>query len=224
MGEIAGSSFLECTSLLMQGGVDDDDDLEAILRLEPILEEDKPADPSTVLSFLDVTVVDLVNRIQESSTDDKNSKDAYEMTPFHVLATSAKLRTDLLEVLLDEYPVDTLAKRDVSGYTMMDYLLMNKSSTAVSLITFVLQRVVVERMERFAGLKRWKDKLSLQIELADWSGNLDERGICLDDVLMRLVSCAKVEMTSLLELALWKRKRTSFFDADKKKRRKVDGE
>eukprot|EP00526_Cylindrotheca_closterium_P020574 CAMPEP_0113639590 /NCGR_PEP_ID=MMETSP0017_2-20120614/20771_1 /TAXON_ID=2856 /ORGANISM="Cylindrotheca closterium" /LENGTH=208 /DNA_ID=CAMNT_0000550815 /DNA_START=1 /DNA_END=627 /DNA_ORIENTATION=- /assembly_acc=CAM_ASM_000147 len=146
------------------------------------------------------------------------------MTPFHILATSAKLRTDLLEVLLDEYPADTLAERDMSGYTMMDYLLMNKSSTATPLIKVVLQRVVVARMESFAGLKRWKSKLSLQIESTDWNGNFETRRQCLDDVLVRLASCVKVEMTYLLELALWKRKRVSFFDADKKKRRKVDGE
>eukprot|EP00526_Cylindrotheca_closterium_P005034 CAMPEP_0113639266 /NCGR_PEP_ID=MMETSP0017_2-20120614/20594_1 /TAXON_ID=2856 /ORGANISM="Cylindrotheca closterium" /LENGTH=631 /DNA_ID=CAMNT_0000550461 /DNA_START=36 /DNA_END=1928 /DNA_ORIENTATION=- /assembly_acc=CAM_ASM_000147 len=219
MGEISYDPFWGCKSIWMEGMLDSED-------LEPVLRGRYDSLPIHQLCYHSSTsrVVDLVSRMRESNTDDKNSKDVYEMTPFHILATSAKLRTDLLEVLLDEYPVDTLAKRDVNGYTMMDYLLMNKSSTAAPLIKVVLQRVIVARMERIAGLKRWKDKLSLQIESTNWSGNFETRCQCLDDLLTRLASCVKVEMTSLLELALWKRKMLSFFDADKKKRRKVDGE
>ncbi|KAL3944504.1 MAG: hypothetical protein SGBAC_001425 [Bacillariaceae sp.] len=219
MGEIADNSFWECTSLLQEGVVDDHE------VIEPILRGRFTGLPIHQLCYHSSTssAVDLGNRIQDTSTDDKKSKDMYGMTPFHVLATSATLRADLLEVLLDEYPVDTLGEVNVNGHTMLEYLLMNKSTTATPLIKLILQRVLVMRMESF-GLGRWKHDISLQVESTDWSGNFESSRACLNGVLERLASCAKVEMTSLLELALWKRKRRSFFVVDNEKRRKVDRE
>ncbi|CAJ1960278.1 unnamed protein product [Cylindrotheca closterium] len=73
-------------------------------------------------------------------------KDAYEMTPLHVLATSATLRLDLLQVRLDnDCPLEVLSQRDDHGSTMLHYLLKNGSLGSVALIRLVLQKAILEK-------------------------------------------------------------------------------
>ena len=72
--------------------------------------------------------------------DDDKLKDTFDMTPFHIVATSSNLRADILECLLDCYPTDVLWKEDSQENTMMEYLLKNKSSKAIHLMRMVIYK------------------------------------------------------------------------------------
>mmetsp|Transcript_31454 Transcript_31454/g.75906 ORF Transcript_31454/g.75906 Transcript_31454/m.75906 type:complete len:247 (+) Transcript_31454:862-1602(+) len=169
----------------------------------------------------------LARRLEATSAEEKNQKDDYGMTPFHIISTSAKLRSDLLEVLLDGYPLETLAHKDANGKTMMDYLFVNRSSKALPLIKLLIQKVIVEQMSH-NGLEKWQPELSSLAASLDWNGEIDVRRPCLDRVLARLGFCVKMEVPFLLELALWKRNIMPSANGSKsrkrKKRRKVDRE
>mmetsp|Transcript_8804 Transcript_8804/g.21074 ORF Transcript_8804/g.21074 Transcript_8804/m.21074 type:complete len:548 (+) Transcript_8804:86-1729(+) len=171
------------------------------------------------------TVDEVSRRIKATSmfTDEKNAKDCFGMTPFHIVATSPTLSADLLELLLDEYPVDVLGHKDVNDTTMMDYLLKNGSPRAVPLIKMVLERAVLAQMPRF-GLGLWRSELSLQVESMDWNGDFEVRRRCLDGLLAALSRCVTFEGSTVLELALWKWKTKSSLNDSGNKRRKVDRE
>ena len=69
--------------------------------------------------------------------------------------------------------------------------MINESSSNFPPIDLILQRVLVERMERF-GLERWENEVSSEIERIEWSEFQTTRE-CLDDVLVCLAYGAKVE-------------------------------
>mmetsp|Transcript_33251 Transcript_33251/g.80381 ORF Transcript_33251/g.80381 Transcript_33251/m.80381 type:complete len:271 (+) Transcript_33251:2-814(+) len=171
------------------------------------------------------------NSVQEE--DEDLMKDEFAMTttdktgftPFHVIATSASLRPDLLQSLLDqqqhqqqEYPINVLlAQKDKRGKTMMDYLLFNRSKKAIPLIQMIFTRTVVATISKWGScsscscLNRWKTDLVTRVESSSsssgsscWDADGRTRRMVLNDILQRLVSYTKLEATSVLELALWK--------------------
>lgn len=168
---------------------------------------------------------DFDRQIQSFGEEEKknNHKDAYGMTPFHIVATSAKLRTDLLQILLDGYNLETMGERDSNGETIMDYLLFHGSSKAIPLIQLVLQKVIVEQMITF-GLSNWQSDVSSMVESLDWNQKYGERRSCLDKVVGKVALYAKLQTSSLVELALWKNSIKSSFDPNSSKRLKLDRE
>jgi len=167
---------------------------------------------------------DLIKILRAASAEEKNQKDDSGMTPFHIIATSALLRKRLLRVLLDAYPVHTLAEKDSNGKTMMDYLFLNVSSKGAQLIKVVLKKAIVEQMNQF-GLEHWKPELSSLVGSLNWKGDCEVRRSCMDKILAKLGFCVKMEMTFLLELALWKMKIWQTVGSNcsnNSKRRKID--
>jgi len=160
-----------------------------------------------------ITRVDELNRILDDSSsdllDDSLLIDAFEMTPFHILATSASLRLDLLECLLDSYPMDILGFKDKNENTMMDYLLIHSSSRAVPLLQMVLNTAVVNRISTWHPRGNWGSHLFLLAEKIPWNGDLEGRREHTRDFLSPVGDYTRVEMTSLLELAVWKMKMNS---------------
>mmetsp|Transcript_42295 Transcript_42295/g.102202 ORF Transcript_42295/g.102202 Transcript_42295/m.102202 type:complete len:208 (+) Transcript_42295:1578-2201(+) len=92
---------------------------------------------------------------------------------------------------------------------MVDYLLMNSTPRAIPLIKLVVQKVIIEQMNR-DGMERSTVELSSLIESLDWNGNLEVRRQCLDNVFALLSLHIKTEAISILELALWKKSVHSF--------------
>ena len=88
------------------------------------------------------TTVDELARALDSCNLQDNVTDAYGMTPFHVTATSVKLRSDFTKLLVDRYPLEILSYKDRQGRTMMDCLLMHKSTKAIPLIKVVLHHLL----------------------------------------------------------------------------------
>mmetsp|Transcript_2355 Transcript_2355/g.5397 ORF Transcript_2355/g.5397 Transcript_2355/m.5397 type:complete len:469 (-) Transcript_2355:1042-2448(-) len=122
--------------------------------------------------------------------------DAYGMTPFHIVVTSATLRADLLGALFDEYSVSTISQKDNHGNTMTDYLLSNRCTKAPSIIKMVLDRIVEAGMSGW-GLPKWKCMLSAEIESKCWEGDTQSRHQCVQELYERLFVYRKVELTSM---------------------------
>lgn len=153
------------------------------------------------------TLTDLREAFESSDMFDiDNLKDAYGMTPLHIVATSPNPRVDCLEYLLDRYPRKSIEHRDDRGKTMLDYLLMHTSSKAIPLIQMVLQKALVERIS-YWGL-RGKPLLALEhpIESMTLDDGTERRQTRVHEALNCAGYCTKLQATSLLELALWKRR------------------
>ncbi|KAL3934613.1 MAG: hypothetical protein SGBAC_009703 [Bacillariaceae sp.] len=148
-----------------------------------------------------------VDSLQARLTTSSNLQmDAFGMTPLHILATSANLRTDLLKVLLEHFPFETVSQKDHHGKTMMDYLLAHDASKAVPMIQMAL-KFTVNAIIPDSSLEGWRTKMALRImESIRWNGDAEARLQRGTEVLAKLRTLVQVEVTSIVELVLWKMK------------------
>ena len=141
--------------------------------------------------------------------------DCFDLNPFHILASSANLRLDLLELLLASMGPLTAhtgcLKMDRRGKTCMDYLLMHpcrskgvgQVSTSMTMIPLLLQTTVSNRLLQW-GRKAWHSKMSNLVESIMDSGlDTKKRTRLVDKVYQHLTIYERHEKASLLELALW---------------------
>ena len=148
--------------------------------------------------------------------------DAYGMTPFHIIATSEHLNPSLLRSLLDDWrlPVSFLNHKDHHGKTMLDYSLQHPSNKVIPLIQLVLDRAIVRIVSQ------WGQTATRESDLSDYLGRIErvnpgkevvwfEPGKSYTaskvtkeervmDFYAKVGYCIRVEVTSLLEQALWK--------------------
>ncbi|KAL3932178.1 MAG: hypothetical protein SGBAC_010973 [Bacillariaceae sp.] len=147
---------------------------------------------------------DLVRVIDSCKTLEGNAvHDPLGMTPLHIVATVPNPRVDVLECLLDRYPLDILGHNDTHGKTMMYYMLKQTSNKVIPLIKIVLYRAVVERIEGWGVPETWRSELVHQTELIQ-GDNSKERNSSVYYFFDQARHFARIEMTSFLELALWK--------------------
>mmetsp|Transcript_7765 Transcript_7765/g.18702 ORF Transcript_7765/g.18702 Transcript_7765/m.18702 type:complete len:572 (-) Transcript_7765:271-1986(-) len=153
-----------------------------------------------------MTSVDKLTQIINESTnlmEGENVADAFGLSPLHVAATSANLREDLFECLLERYPVEVLWHCDNYGKTATDYLLAHTSEKAVPLIQVALQRSILDTMSSW-GLPKWRTELDLHTTSIPSDNDTKARNAHVHGIFQYLGSCTRVEVTSLIEQALWK--------------------
>lgn len=148
-----------------------------------------------------IATVDQLN----SSNLQEHLADAYGMTPFHVTATSAKLRSDFMKLLLDRYPLEILSYKDRQRNTMMDYLLMHNSTKAIPLIKVVLHHLLSVWTAGWVSDSQRHD-LSLRVDYICGEGSSNTRRDSVDETSKYFTSYVHVEITSIAEIALWKMK------------------
>ncbi|KAL3930386.1 MAG: hypothetical protein SGBAC_011789 [Bacillariaceae sp.] len=150
------------------------------------------------------TVDDLIRALDSSEM----IEDEFGLTAFHIVATSANPRVEILECLLDRYSFDTLCRRDDNGKTMLDYLLMNTSSKVVPLIMVVLEKAILDRMAPWQNGEMRCSNLAQCLRCIPRDKGIvgaDGRRKHVNDCFLRNAGhFMRTEMTSLLELALWK--------------------
>lgn len=159
------------------------------------------------------TVDDVIAALATSTNNNEDEVvDGLGMTPFHIVATSASQRVDLLKILLDNYPLEVVSRKDRIGRTMIDYLLINRSPKAIPLIQMVLQRTLVDSMSSW-GLDTWRSNLmSLVMESSVWEGHYGIRRRSLKRIHDACELFRLMERTSLLELAIWKKGMVSNYE------------
>ncbi|CAJ1952318.1 unnamed protein product [Cylindrotheca closterium] len=157
------------------------------------------------------TVDDLARALDSCSSssnilEDRYLKDAFGLTPFHVVATLPNDRVDMMDCLLDRYPSEFLLIQDENGMTMMDYLLKQTSNQAVPLTQLFLQKGLVDRIWTLEG--KWRLEVSLRIQAMQRDDDNDHGTMTtrqrIRDILEYVGHCMRIEMTSLVELSLWK--------------------
>lgn len=133
--------------------------------------------------------------------------DAYEMTPFHILALSRTPSIDILPELFKKYEqnVDILCIRDKFGSTPIDYLCLNFTPEGTALFRSWLPSILGKRL-RWIGLERWKSEVLTAVDRTISSVNLSSRKKELQSLYFELASVERVESISLLEVALWQAK------------------
>jgi len=151
-----------------------------------------------------LTTLDDLLRVLDSSRGGHDLEDAYGMTPLHLVATAATPKTEILECLLETYPLKILEHQDRYGKTMMDYLLKRPSRIIVPLVRIVLQKAVIDKIATW-GRNKWILDISHRVKSIDCGDNTTRRRRCVDEVIGLAGYYARIEMTSLMELALWKR-------------------
>ncbi|CAJ1949963.1 unnamed protein product [Cylindrotheca closterium] len=144
--------------------------------------------------------------------------DCYGMTPLHIAVTTAKLEKDILCCLLDSFVYEDVCRRDDNGRTMMDYLLTNSSEGATASIEMVLDTFILCPSSGW-GLTKWRTAIHTAVDqyFSAEDGHQIAALIGLEATFARNL---KMEISSLLELALWSKRIQSFDRGDK--RQKVD--
>ncbi|CAJ1947365.1 unnamed protein product [Cylindrotheca closterium] len=176
------------------------------------------------------TIEDLADVLAAETTKDSALKDEwYEMTPLHIVATSRNLRTDFLQALLDHYPLDVLSQKDYHQKTMMDYLLRNRLPKSAELIKMILEKTIMAKMDMW-GVECWREDMSERIECTEWDGYVVRRRMALERIIQRFEFYGMIQVTSTMELALWKSSMssslssTSSTSARRKRKRVHDGD
>lgn len=211
MGYSADDAFSQSGGLLFEDADDDDDPVFVfrpdILRRRfvhlPIHEICYYASRMTV----DDLSLALESLSAEGAFQSLNSiTDAYGMTPFHIIVTSARLDGAMLAVLLDHMPMNIIGFRDKNGRTMMDYLLRHGSKRAVPLIKMVLQKVIQHEMSGLCSPNHaWLADLSHRVdEIPCDFGDFEDRKAQADSIMRRSTKYLGMEATSVVELAIWK--------------------
>ena len=142
----------------------------------------------------------------EGRDEMKNSfVDMFGMNPYHVLFSTPEPRMELVEVLLNSLPDQMLSLKDENGKRPLDYLLSNWTDDAARLLKTLLEIWMVE------PLTSWGDSASLetiQNMVHDVLAEDDDeaRVDLFDQLYFTFINFEKKEATSVLELALWKKK------------------
>ncbi|CAJ1962115.1 unnamed protein product [Cylindrotheca closterium] len=136
----------------------------------------------------------------------KHAIDQCGMTPFHVLLSAAKRRRDLLEVLLEEYPLHMLGWKNTLGRRPLNSLIGNWTGEAKEMMKIAVQKWMIDRMATW-GLQVWRENISSRLNKLLKTGESKHpmlRFPILDGIYDQFYHFERMEATSFLELWLWK--------------------
>lgn len=145
-----------------------------------------------------------LHQIKNSDAAAGYKTDSFGMTPFHILALSAKPNLDLFQALYELYPVDLINGNDKWGRTTLDYLCMNIRPNSNAFTKAILDLSLARRLKHL-GLERWRSAIENQIDVL-LNDESSSRTSELDTLLTILAKQERLEVTSLLELVVWKLK------------------
>lgn len=131
--------------------------------------------------------------------------DTFQMTPFHILALSCRPNLFLFETLLQYYAVDQYKTRDMWDNSPLDYLCMNVCENSIELIKALISMDIATRFETI-GLLQWRTDILAQIDKFPCSDDFAVRKRYLSQIYAQLSKYEQLEITSLIELAVWKAK------------------
>mmetsp|Transcript_12531 Transcript_12531/g.29928 ORF Transcript_12531/g.29928 Transcript_12531/m.29928 type:complete len:564 (+) Transcript_12531:56-1747(+) len=131
--------------------------------------------------------------------------DKLGMTPFHILALSTNPDISLFSILLDRYPLRFACRKDVWGFTPLDYLEWNYTTRASKALHHVFHRTVVDRGLKVSLIPRWKEEVQLEVNsLVKDLRRHAKRRHKFGHIYSILAKYELMEATSTAELALWK--------------------
>jgi len=146
----------------------------------------------------------------------ENLIDPLGMTPFHVLMSAAKKRSDILKLLLEVYPSNVLGFTCPRGHTALGFLVLNWTTESSTMLRLALHKWMIDGMQRW-GLSQWRSNMSALVEsIFNCDLNTIHRFFALEDACKKMGRYEMMESTSLLELWLWKMKMQSMRNGAKR--------
>jgi hypothetical protein len=156
------------------------------------------------------TTMEDFNSMADNASTSK-TVDNFGMTPIHILALSTKPNLRLMRALLQEYTTfSVLANmKDRWGNAPFDYLFLNNTWTESKKSMDCLIRVTILNRANGLGLPRWEQDISTGVEtfLNEYDSNGESPSRSsekIKEIFATLTTYERLEVTSLLELALWK--------------------
>jgi hypothetical protein len=89
---------------------------------------------------------------------------AFELAPSNIPLRATNRRRDLLEVLLDEYPLHMLGWKDRWGNRALAGLAGNWTGEAKEMTRIAVQKWMIDRMATW-GLPAWKERKNISSRL-----------------------------------------------------------
>ncbi|KAL3935821.1 MAG: hypothetical protein SGBAC_008734 [Bacillariaceae sp.] len=144
------------------------------------------------------------NRQIEQEAYTQHLTDPFGMTPFHILFSAAKCRQDLLQILLEHFPVNILDWKDGSDNLATDYLGCIWTEPWKSMFQKTLPQWMLDSISCW-GLESWRKDMSARVDvIIHGVEDQAEREAMIRNTRAVLEGYVNLEKTSLLELALWK--------------------
>mmetsp|Transcript_41134 Transcript_41134/g.99120 ORF Transcript_41134/g.99120 Transcript_41134/m.99120 type:complete len:505 (-) Transcript_41134:108-1622(-) len=138
-------------------------------------------------------------------------EDWFQMTPFHVLLSSAKPRMDLLQVLFDVvvngYSPTILGTKDRKGKRALDYLVRKWSQETKQMISVYLQKWMMDRLFQWGSIRSQMDMHSRVRGILEEEDHETRNGL-LQEIYVQFERCELDAGFSYLELAIWKKEVT----------------
>lgn len=131
--------------------------------------------------------------------------DKLGMTPFHILALSTDPDVSLFSTLMDRFPIGYACRKDIWGFTPLDYLEWNYTTQASKALHHVFRKTVVERGQKVSLIPRWKEEIQLEVNsLVKDLRRHAKRRHKFGPIYSILAKYELMEATSTVELAAWK--------------------
>eukprot|EP00980_Cylindrotheca_fusiformis_P012944 scaffold3236_cov66-Cylindrotheca_fusiformis.AAC.10 len=153
------------------------------------------------------SLADSMEVLEDTSVSHLTQTDALGMTPFHILCLSQTPSIHLLEALFrlcDRGVKNHLLAADKFCSNPIDYLCRNHTQASATAIQLVIHEVCSRDVQSL-GLARWRSDLTERADKAleaEWSLKRSK----LQRFFMLLAIHEQMEISSLLELALWKKR------------------
>ncbi|CAJ1953619.1 unnamed protein product [Cylindrotheca closterium] len=106
---------------------------------------------------------------------------------------------------------------------MIDYLLRNRLPKSAELIKMILEKTLLARLGMW-GVEILRMDLTGRIESAEWDGDVTSRQNVLESIIQRSEFYGMIQVTSVLELALWKKQKVNTAHLSETKRAVIDRE
>ncbi|CAJ1968411.1 unnamed protein product [Cylindrotheca closterium] len=138
-------------------------------------------------------------------------EDWFQMTPFHVLLSSAKPRMDLLQVLFDvvlkRYSATILGTKDRKGKRALDYLVSKWNEETKQMASAYLQKWMMERLFQWGSIQLQMNMHSRVRAILEEEDHETRNGL-LQELYCIFGRCEFQAGVSYLELGVWNKEVT----------------
>ncbi|CAJ1956539.1 unnamed protein product [Cylindrotheca closterium] len=134
-----------------------------------------------------------------------NTKDVFDLTPFHILALSSKPNIDAFKLLLKQTscPVDQLWQFDILGNTALRYAIRSRKLGSVAFANTMLHAMIDRRVDSLS-FEPWRLNIAQKLNsLFEEDVNI-ERDDGINGLFALLHLSERKETLSLLDQAIWK--------------------
>ncbi|CAJ1948405.1 unnamed protein product [Cylindrotheca closterium] len=170
------------------------------------------------------TAQELCDCIQRTNDDILSLVDEFGMTPFHVLFSTPEPSQDLLKVLLDKYSYHVLVDcQDANDNRPMDYLISNWNEATAPMVKETMQRWMIDPFLRW-GATSWAEAMQSRVQALLAGDDDDDREISNYHAICDFTLFRDMEVTSILEMVLWKKQLKGGRNNDGTKRQALDRE